>query len=388
MNRHLNASRSIRVLHVHSGNLYGGIETYLRKITRYRMHAPSLATEFALCFDGQLARELRDAGAQVHLLGAARVRSPRSIRGVRQALGRVLQCTQPQVVICHSAWSHALFAPVVRRSGARFVHHMHDIPRRLGWLERWASLTDPDVVLCYHSFTNESGQWLFRKVPRRMIPPPSDLDPSPAMDRAAVRAAHGADPETVVILHATRTQSWKGHSLLLESLAMLRGHPPWVCWIAGAAQRPIEVPYERELHATARRLGISDRVKFLGQRADVEALMRAADVYCQPNITPEPFGQAFVEALAAGLPVVTTNMGGGREVVNAVCGVLVAPDVPSVAAALAELIERKDKRAALAKAAPTRARELCDPEVRMRDFETMVAGLWDSSERGMIGVVA
>jgi glycosyltransferase involved in cell wall biosynthesis len=388
MNRHSNASRSIRVLHVHSGNLYGGIETYLRNITRYRMHAPSLATEFALCFDGRLARELRDAGAEVHLLGAARVRSLRSIRGVRRALARALQCRQPQVVICHSAWSHALFAPVVKRSGALLVHHMHDIPQRLGWLERWASLTDPDAVLCYHAFINDSGQWLFPKVPRRMIPPPSDLDASPTVDRAALRAAHGASPETVVILHATRTQSWKGQSLLLQSLATLRHHPRWVCWIAGAAQRPGEVSYEQELHSTARRLGISDRVQFLGQRADVAALMRAADVYCQPNITPEPFGQAFVEALAAGLPVVTTNMGGGREVVNAVCGILVAPDVTSVAAALAELIEREDKRAALAKAGPIRARELCDPEVRMRDFETMVAGLWDSSERGVVGMVA
>ena len=48
----------------------------------------------------------------------------------------------------------------------------------------------------------------------------------------------------------------------------------------------------------------------------VPRLMAAADIYCQPNTTPEPFGIAFVEALAAGVPVVTTAMGGPLEIVD------------------------------------------------------------------------
>ena len=80
--------------------------------------------------------------------------------------------------------------------------------------------------------------------------------------------------------------------------------------------------YERELRAAAERLGIAARIKFLGQRDDVPSLMRAADVQCQPNAGPEPFGLVFVEALAAGLPVVTTRMGGPLEIVNASCGML------------------------------------------------------------------
>ena len=93
-----------------------------------------------------------------------------------------------------------------------------------------------------------------------------------------------------------------------------------------------------ELRTAANRAGIADRVRFLGQRADVPRLMAAADVFCQPNIGPEPFGIVFVEALYAGLPVVTSGFGGAAEIVDQTCGVLTTPGDPeAVAAALREL---------------------------------------------------
>ena len=66
-------------------------------------------------------------------------------------------------------------------------------------------------------------------------------------------------------------------------------------------------------------------MRFLGQREDVPRLMAAADVFCQPNTGPEPFGIVLVEALYAGLPVVTSGFGGAAEIVDQTCGVLTAP---------------------------------------------------------------
>jgi glycosyltransferase involved in cell wall biosynthesis len=94
----------------------------------------------------------------------------------------------------------------------------------------------------------------------------------------------------------------------------------------------------------------------------VPALLAAADVYCQPNTGPEPFGVAFVEALAAGVPVVSTNLGAAPEIVDDSCGRLVAPDAESVAAALRSLIQSPALRRSLGAAGPVRARELCDAE--------------------------
>src|SRR5262249_40040296 len=79
----------------------------------------------------------------------------------------------------------------------------------------------------------------------------------------------------------------------------------------GGPQRPPEVEFQTDLEAAAARWGIAGRVRFLGQRSDVSRLMAAADVYCQPNTGPEPFGLVFVEALHAGLPVITSGFGGG-----------------------------------------------------------------------------
>ena len=138
----------VRVLHVHSGNLYGGVETLLRTFARHRPDAPLVTMDYALCFDGRIAGELRDAGATVHILGEVRVRSPRRIAAVRRELARLLRAERYDVVVCHSVWSHALFGPVVRGYGARLAHCMHDVPDPKGWLDRWANLTPPDLVLC------------------------------------------------------------------------------------------------------------------------------------------------------------------------------------------------------------------------------------------------
>jgi glycosyltransferase involved in cell wall biosynthesis len=137
-------------------------------------------------------------------------------------------------------------------------------------------------------------------------------------------------------------------------------------WIAGGPQRPGEPEYEVSLRGLCSSLGLERHVAFLGERTDVSALMAAADIYCQPNSGPEPFGMAFVEALHAGLPVVTTAMGGAREVVTDACGILVSPgDDEALAAALRRLIAHPEDRERLRRAGPARARELCDPSTQL-----------------------
>jgi glycosyltransferase involved in cell wall biosynthesis len=370
------------VLHVHSGNMLGGIETFLRLLVRLGGHAPEMTTHFAICFEGQLTSELRQAGATVHILGPVRARSPLRVIEARNTLANVVATGRYDVVVSHSAWAHAMFAPAVRRHGARLVLYIHDVPNPRAWLDRWAGLTPPDVVMCNSPFMRSSGQWWFPKTPRKMIryPVPIDGRMSPAT-RATVRASVGAGEDEVVILLASRMEAWKGHGLLLDALGRLRANRRWVCWIAGGAQRPHEARHEKELRAAAQRWGIGDRVRFLGYRNDVRSLMQAADIHCQPNLEPEPFGLVFAEAMSSGLPIVTTAMGGAIDSVTPACGVLVSPDAPAVAAALARLIDDDVARAVLAKAAPARARELWDVETRMRELSREFAAIASGADR-------
>jgi glycosyltransferase involved in cell wall biosynthesis len=131
--------------------------------------------------------------------------------------------------------------------------------------------------------------------------------------------------------------------------------------MAGGPQQPAESEYFADLKGTAERLGIAARVRFLGERTDVDHLLCGADVHCQPNTRPELFGITFIEGLAAALPVVSTRIGAAVEILDGY-GLLVAPDDPSALAnAFERLIVDPAQRAALGAIGPARAARLCDP---------------------------
>jgi glycosyltransferase involved in cell wall biosynthesis len=182
--------------------------------------------------------------------------------------------------------------------------------------------------------------------------------------------------DATVIISACRLERWKGHDVLLEALGRLQTARPWECWLAGGAQRPHEAIYLAELRQLAGDLGLASRVRFLGQRSDVPRLLAAADIHCQPNTGPEPFGIAFIEAMYAGLPVVTSAIGGGAEVVDESCGVLTPPcDPDALAEALGSLVNDEDRRARLGRSGPDGALRLCDPSKQLRRLQDLLASL-------------
>src|SRR2546426_46816 len=138
----------MRVLHIGSGNLYGGVERTFVTLARYRAQFPGMESDFTVCFEGRLSRDLVALGATVHNLGVARVRNPVSIRNVRTALHDVFSQSTYDVAICHSAWTQAIFGPVVRGAGIRLLFWLHGAPTGRHWLERWAARTRPDGAIC------------------------------------------------------------------------------------------------------------------------------------------------------------------------------------------------------------------------------------------------
>ena len=126
-------------------------------------------------------------------------------------------------------------------------------------------------------------------------------------------------------------------------------------------------------------LGLEPRVRFLGERRDVPCVMRAADIFCQPNEGPEPFGVVFAEALLSGLPVVTTDTGGAREIVSDECGRLVpAGDVDALTRTLGDLIEDAALRARLGRRGPAHAAARCAPAVVLPQLESLAGARPDA----------
>jgi glycosyltransferase involved in cell wall biosynthesis len=192
---------------------------------------------------------------------------------------------------------------------------------------------------------------------------PVTLAAASSNDRAQIRAELGASANDVVILAASRMEPWKGHLDLLHALDRRRSNR-WRLWIAGGAQRPHERAHEAAVRAEVRRLDLEARVTLLGERRDMARLLAGADLLAQANVEPEPFGVIFAEALLAGVPVVTTNMGGAPEIVGPSCGRLVPPnDMAALAEALGDLVCDPVLRKRLANSGPAHAAARCDPSV-------------------------
>jgi glycosyltransferase involved in cell wall biosynthesis len=150
-----------------------------------------------------------------------------------------------------------------------------------------------------------------------------------AADRDAIRGAAGIPVDATVVGTVGRLVRDKGIDTLLRAVASLEGrHDELWTLIVG------DGPDEERLRAAAREHLIADRVVFAGFVDDPYPMLAAMDIFALPTLM-ESFGMAAIEAMAAGLPVVASNVGGIPEVINDdMDGMLVAPGQPAALAAI------------------------------------------------------
>jgi glycosyltransferase involved in cell wall biosynthesis len=367
----------MRVLYIQAGNLYGGVESTLVTLARERQLCPEMEPIFAVCFEGRLKRELTETGVPVTVLGEVRIRRPLTVWRARRDLNRLLERERFDVVLVTSAWAQAIFGPVVKAARLPLVYWFHEPMRGRHWLERWARMAVPALALCNSQFTESTVRNMYPTLKTEVLYNPvyhSEAARLSRSERAAIRAELKTPEDAVVIIQLSRMVELKGHAQHLEALGRLNDLPCWVCWIAGTAQQPREMQYFEELKSRASRLGLNHRVFFTGERASMQKLLASADIYCQPNTSPESFGNVFVEALSYGLPVVTTNIGGAKEIVNDSCGILVPLDQPeALSESLRRLIEDEKMRAQLGDAGVRRAEELCNVTRQLKQLEGILA---------------
>ena len=169
-------------------------------------------------------------------------------------------------------------------------------------------------------------------------------------DRAAARRALGLPADSIVVGAVGRLVPVKDHAGLLEAIAVLgrTGLRPLVV-IAG------DGPLRGELDDRATALGISNQVRLLGHRQDIETVLAAFDVFTLPSRS-EGLSNTILEAMAAGLPVVATQVGGADEMVeDEKTGVLIPPSSPqALAAALRRMLSDPARRETMGRAGRAR----------------------------------
>jgi glycosyltransferase involved in cell wall biosynthesis len=129
---------------------------------------------------------------------------------------------------------------------------------------------------------------------------------------AELRQAWGWQ-DKFIVGHFSRLSPWKGQHVLLEAL---KGCPESVVAVFVGDALFGETDYVAQIQQQVMDLGLTDRVKFLGFRSDVPALMRACDLIAHTSTAPEPFGRVIIEAMLCQRPVVATAAGGAIELVQ------------------------------------------------------------------------
>lgn len=150
---------------------------------------------------------------------------------------------------------------------------------------------------------------------------------------------------------------WKGQREALEGIARLPAATRRLLVVALVGDTPsADREYAAELRVRAAEPDLAGIVRFLGPRADVPTLMRAADIVLHASTTPEPLGLVVLEGMALGKPVLASAYGGPTEVVTPDSGVLVRPEDPdALAAEIQGLLGAPSRRLALGEGARRRA---------------------------------
>jgi glycosyltransferase involved in cell wall biosynthesis len=177
---------------------------------------------------------------------------------------------------------------------------------------------------------------------------------------AGARAELGIPADGPLLVAVGNLYPVKDHATLIRAMTKL-GEPARLA-IAGRGEE------EQSLRALAAQLGFGERLHLLGLRDDVDRLLTAADLFVQPSVS-EGLPLSVLEAMAVGLPIVATRVGGMPEALGDDAGMLVPPGEPSaLASAIDQLLANPGRADRLGQAARTRAVELFSLEAMVRQY--------------------
>lgn len=193
-------------------------------------------------------------------------------------------------------------------------------------------------------------------------------------DAFAVHEPARIEAKGPIILCVANFREYKGHRFLVEAAVKLhRQGSRFTLLLAGACE-PSELPSRLALEEVAIEAGVD--VRFLGVRTDIKELLAAADVFVLPSLT-EGLSNSVLEAMAAGLPVVATDVGGNREALGT-SGLLVPPsDSEQLAEALRSMLNDKEGATRLGREARARAKSLFSSEHMIRQHVRLYESLID-----------
>ncbi|HVY17360.1 MAG TPA: glycosyltransferase family 4 protein [Rhodopila sp.] len=320
------------------------------------------------CAEGPLLDGVRAEGFRVIALPFVRRVSPLShLRAFWRLVG-ILRAEKPDLVHAHMPISGFLARLAARVAGVPkvaytchgFLFNDRSAPRSrrvASFLMEWTAARFTDVFLTVSEA--EAGDARRLGIARAAEPVrngrnPAVFRPDPAA-RARIRAELGVAPETVVIIAVSRLVWHKGYP---ELAAAMHAVPDAELWVVGER---LASDRGADMTALLRDAGLGGRLRLLGYRDDIPALLAAADIFTLPSRF-EGLPMSVIEAMLTGLPVVATRVRGPDEqVIEGETGLKIAAgDAAGLGAALARLAGDPRLRAQMGNAGRLRALALYD----------------------------
>lgn len=274
---------------------------------------------------GQMVRELEDIGAQ-HFTLPVKSKNPVTLWKNAGLLSELIRAQNVDIIHARSrapAWS-SLFA--ARRTHIPFVTTYHGSYSQSNAVKGLYNsiMARGDTVIANSKYIADliSDRHPFAKDSITVIHRGSDLkglapENVSALRRQALKDSWGVPTGRPIIMNMARLTSWKGQKVLIEAMGALKasGVTAPIAILAGDAQG--RDGYVAELKQLIADWNLQDQVRLVGHCADVPAAMALSDLAVVASIEPEAFGRAAVEAQAARVPVIVSDLGAVPETVLA-----------------------------------------------------------------------
>ncbi len=364
--RHPSAVRPLAVCHVSLTLQTGGLERILADLARHHEPAACTPTFLALRAVGRFADEIRSQGCAVQLL-----HDHSRFGGLREMV-RFFRAGKFDVVHTHNTYPHLYATMAARWAGVPVVvQTRHGQRAGHGWksslLYRWAARWVDRVVA-----VSDDAAELCQRVDR--LPAKKVTRIWNGIDLSDFRY-HGPIAAPVAISVARLSAEKDFPTLLRATALVLREVPDFKLRIVGGG------PERERLESLATELGITQSVEFLGERHDVPELLAQAGFFVTASLT-EGISLTLLEAMAVGLPVVATAVGGNPEiVVDGVTGKLTPAAQPDqLAAAMIDACRQSDRWSDWGQAGRERVTQHFDVQRMARDYEQLYQQLWSAKQ--------
>lgn len=364
------AGRPLRVCHVSMHLKTGGLERLLVELARRHDPADVEPLFVALQDGGRPAEDIAAAGRTVHVLDMAGAGKPATLRRLR----RLIADADVDVVHTHNTYAHFYGSIAARLAGVRpIVNTQHGRGCGSGWKARWQFRIANRLASQVVGVSEDSAALCRAQDPRardRITTIWNGID----IERFEYRGPQLA-PRLIAV---GRLSPEKDFATLLRAVRLAADRVPELSLqlVGDGAERPA-------LQRLADELQIAGRVEFLGERNDVPRLLGTAGCYVSSSRT-EGISLTLLEAMAVGLPVIATRVGGNAEVIqDGTSGRLVDAESPDqLAEAIVSLCGEMDLWPAMGRLGRERVERCFSIEPMVRAYERLYRDLVPSrSER-------